>query len=271
MKNILVLLHDDAGQEARLQAALDLTRALGGHLTGIDVCQAPAPVPGSIYGMVEADAMLLEDARAREQANISTVEQRLAREDVSWSMASMSGDLVDCIASQVGLADLIVLNRRLDDFMAPDMLGVTSKLVLKVSRPIVAVQEGLRSFDAAGTAIVAWDGSDAAAAALTASVPLLTLASSVVLVEVARSSSQSVEAAATYLSRHFIRPQVDLVASKGESHDEVAELIQAACRRRNAAYCVMGAYGHSKVRELLFGGVTRTMLKSSPVPLVIAH
>jgi len=272
MKNILVLLHDDIGQEARLQAALDLTRALQGHLTCVDVCQPPPSVAGAApYGIVEADALLMAEARTREDGNRVTIEQRLAREDVSWSMASMTGDMAECIAAQVGLADLIVLNRRLDDFISPDMLGITSKLVLKVRKPIVAVPEAQRTFDVTGKAVVAWDGSNAAMAALTASVPLLALAQKVSLVEVARSSSGSIEEAAAYLSRHDIHAEVRLILSAVRSPEQVVDLIQAANRRLGASYCVMGAYGHSRLSEALFGGVTREMLKTSPIPLVIAH
>ena len=272
MKNILVLVHEDAGQEARLQAALDLTRALGGHLSCADICQAPPPsVVAPAYGILDVDVTLLQEARTREQANRATIEQRLAREDVSWSMASMTGELASCIAAQVGLADLIVLNRRLDDFVAPDMLGITSKLVLKVRKPIVAVPEGVRRFDVAGTSVVAWDGSDAATAALAASVPLLALAETVVLVEVVRSSSDSAEEAAAYLSRHNIHAEVERISSEDTSRARVVELIQSTCRGRGAGYCVMGAYGHSRLRETIFGGVTRAMLRTSPLPLVIAH
>lgn len=271
MKNILVLLHDDAGQEARLQAGLDLARALDGHLTCIDICEPPPPSAQAAYGMLDVDVTLLQEARTREQANRATIEQRLAREDVSWSMASMTGDIANCIAEQVGLADLIVMNRRLDDFIAPDMLGITSRLVLKVRKPIVAVPEDCRGFDAAGPALIACDGSAPAMAALTASVPLLALASSVFLVEVAQSVSATAEEAAAYLSRHGIRPEIILIPSSETSQRRVVELVQSACAHQGANYCVMGAYGHSRLRETIFGGVTREMLKTSAVPLVIAH
>lgn len=271
MKNILVLLHDDPGQEARLQAGLDLTRALNGHLTCLDVCQPPPVSAVAPYGMVEYDPTLLEEAQTREEVNRASIEQRLAHEDVPWSMADLTGDIAGCIADHVGLADVVVLNRRLDDFLAPDMLGITSELVLRVQKPIVAMPENGRGFNAAGTAVIAWDGTGPAMAALTASVPLLAQASSVFLVEVVQSASGTAEEAASYLSRHDISVEIILVQSSDISYQKVVELIQSACVHQGASYCVMGAYGHSRLRESVFGGVTRAMLKSSAVPLVIAH
>ena len=79
MKNILLLVHDDAGQEARFQASLDVCRALGGHLACLDVAILPK-VTGDMYG---ATAMLLADERERESANRTKLESRLAAEDVS--------------------------------------------------------------------------------------------------------------------------------------------------------------------------------------------
>lgn len=271
MKNILVLLHDDSGQESRFQAALDLTRAVGGHLTCVDVCPPPAVAPASVYGMVEAEAMVFEDARTREQTNRAMIEQRLTREAVSWSMASMTGDIAECLAEHVGLADILVLNRRLDDLIEPDMMGITSKLVLKTNKPILAVPEEWRRFDPFGTAVVAWDGSEPAMTALTKSVPLLALAGSVVIIECPTYSGSSAREAAAYLSRHDIHADVKLMSSAERSPNQIANLIKMTCTRRNATYCVMGAYGHSRIREALFGGVSRAMLKTSPIPLFMAH
>lgn len=94
MKNVLLLVHDDEGQEARLQAALDLTRALDGHLSCIDVALFPAMV-GDIYSPGIAEAMLLTDEREREGKNKTALEARLAHEDVSWDWTDVTGNFVD--------------------------------------------------------------------------------------------------------------------------------------------------------------------------------
>src|SRR5687768_1972067 len=77
MKNILLLVHDDAGQEARFQAALDITRAVGGHLTCLDVAIPPV-VSGELY-VFSAEAVLLADERERQAANRQRLQDRLSR------------------------------------------------------------------------------------------------------------------------------------------------------------------------------------------------
>lgn len=89
MKNVLLLVHDDAGQEARLQAALDLTRYLSGHLTCLDIVIIPV-LAGSEY-YPDAELMLLQDARKREEVNAGHIKARLQAEDVAWNWIDHTG------------------------------------------------------------------------------------------------------------------------------------------------------------------------------------
>lgn len=100
MKNILLIVHDDAGQEARLQAALDVARALDGHLTCLDIAIMPVLV-GDYYSGI-GEAMLLADEHAREATNREGLEARLAREDVPWDWKEATGNLAPCVTDEAG-------------------------------------------------------------------------------------------------------------------------------------------------------------------------
>ena len=198
MKNILLLVHDDAGQEARLQAALDVTRALGGHLKCLDVTPITL-IPGDAFG-AEGGVVTLDYERRQESINKQKVQQRLAGEDVPWDWQDMTGVMEECIEAHARLADLIVVNRQLDDYPLPDMRHIASALVVKSGVPVLAVPEDARGFRALGSALVAWDGSAEAATALTAAIPLLKLAASVTILEVEDGSIKApAEEAAAYL------------------------------------------------------------------------
>lgn len=268
MKNVLLLVHDDAGQEARLQVALDLTRAFQGHLTCLDGMRYPITA-GGFDPM--AEAALLEREREREQAHSRRIAERLAGEDVSWTMGARIGELADCLVAASGLADIIVVNRRLGG-AGPDMLALVGNVAVKSGKPVVAVPDSCRTFDVSGHAVVAWDGSSAAMAALTGTIPLLALVGSVSVVEVQGEGAHgSAEEAASYLSRHGIHAKIDLVARSKVLGASVGAMLQTLCANHKAAYCVMGAYGHAPLREALFGGVTRHMLRESEIPLVLVH
>ena len=266
MKNVLLLVHEDAGQEARLQAALDLTRALSGHLDCIDAVEMPVVVDGFAgNGM----AILLADERERAAENRAATEPRLAREGVSWSWTEATGCLPDCVVEASKTADLIVLNRQIDTASGPDMRHIAAEVLMQSRALVVAVSDSCRGFKAGGKALVAWDGSERVMSALQRAVPLLALAGGIEILQVGRLSDHAltVEEAATYLSRHGIHAEAQ-IAPKADS---IAVAIRIEAERFGADYLVMGAYGHGRIREALFGGVTRAMLTACSLPMVLGH
>lgn len=264
MKNILMLVHDDAGQEARLQVALDVARAVGGHLECLEVRELPFFTIETYGGGAEAIALAELDQLQREFR--IQMEHRLADEDVPWSFRQAFDRPVDALTHGADLADLIVLSARLDEASEPNVHP--APLPLKSGRPYLAVPPTSRSLALDRSALIAWDGSGPAIEAVRAAVPLLRCAANVVLLEVGQpSGAMPMEAIATYLSRHDIVP--DLVERR--KRDTIAATLNDHIHAIDAGFLVMGAYGNSRLAEALFGGVTRTMLSTSPVPLLMAH
>jgi len=269
MKNILLLVHDDAGQEARLQAALDIGRAVNGHITCLDVTILPAML-ATEYACDAAFGldMLLAEERDREKSNRTRLEHRLAKEDVAWNWLEATGEIVACLKNASTLADLIVVNRQLDDFPLPDMRTTAGDLVVGSGKPILAVPDSLKRVEL-DAALVAWDGSPQSAAALRAATPLLKLAAQVEILEIDDSSVRSpAEDAATYLSRHDVPSTIRRLSRGGRT---TADILLDRAAEGGFGYVVMGGFGHRRFMEALFGGVTRTMLTRSPIPLFIAH
>lgn len=266
MKTVLLLVHDDAGQEARLQAALDLTRSLDGHLTCVDVTPIPTFI-GDIGGA--AEAMVLAEERKVEAANRAELQARLTQEAVAWDWIDTTGDFTHCLMQEAGLSDIIVVNSKRDTWRDLEPRGVVASILAQARCPVVAAPDQVRRFDASGPVLVAWDGSQAVAATLRACVPLLKLASSVRLFTVEDGGKgASAEAAALYLSKHGIHAVVERVAAEGAKPDD---LILTACAAQGIGYCVMGAFGHGRLTEEIFGGVTRRMLDAAQLPLVMGR
>jgi nucleotide-binding universal stress UspA family protein len=118
-------------------------------------------------------------------------------------------------------------------------------------------------------ALIEWDGSDEAMHAMQRALPLLKLASLIRIFQAGpvREGGISAQEAAAYLSRHGINADVEIAA---DSKDAAAEICDAA-ERMGAGYCVMGAFGHSRLRESLLGGASRDLLTAAPLPLMMAH
>ncbi|MBA16594.1 MAG: universal stress protein UspA [Sphingomonas sp.] len=267
MKNVLVLLHDDVGQEARFQAALDLARGIGGHLTCVHV--TVLPLLAGEYAAVGGSGLLMEDECAREESNRTRIEARLNAEDVPFDWLEETGFLTPSVLDAAALADIVVLNRELDTITYPDMVELVGDTVIRSRKPVLAVPEQTRRLDLFASALIAWDGSPEAEAAMRAAVPLLSLATDVILVEVADGSIRTpAEGAAEYLSRHGINPEI---RRRSNAFDIPSSVILDMIDETRAEYLVMGGFGHSRFVEAAFGGVTRRMLKECPVPLFLTH
>jgi nucleotide-binding universal stress UspA family protein len=266
MKNILLLVHEDQGQEARLQTALDLARAFKGHIQCADVTALslyPADPSGWSTGLA-----LIEDRKLETDLRVR-LEVRLASEAVSWEWAESIGDLAVCLENQSLLSDLVVVNCRRDAFFADQRRGLVGDLAYNARCPVVAVPDRAVGINLGDAAMVAWDGSEPAAATLRAAIPLLGLARDVHVVSVgAQDSGPSAKDAAAYLSRHGLRPEVHLIERGKATPDEV---LLSLAENLRAGYCVMGAYGHGRLSKALFGGVTRRMIEAAALPLVLDH
>ncbi|HEY0314972.1 MAG TPA: universal stress protein [Sphingomonas sp.] len=265
MKIIALLVHDDDGQEARLQAALDVARAVDGHLTCIHVT---VPVAAGVpFGGVTP--VLTEDSVAREIANRARIEARLETEFVSRDWIEMVGDMASALVQAAAFTDLFVVDRAVDRILPSRVSGAAGDVLIRSGKPILAVPADARHFASGGHAVIAWDGSASACAAMRAAIPLLRRAAEVTLLEIDDGSvTIPAEDAATYLARHGIMANV---RAKHRPAETAGSILLELLDQMRGDYLVMGGFGHSRTRERLFGGVTRTMLADSPVPLFLAH
>ncbi|PZU57984.1 MAG: universal stress protein UspA [Sphingobium sp.] len=266
MKNVLLLVHDDTGLEARVQAALDLTRAVDGHLSCLCVVELPA-LPGVGAMAADAEQVMLAEAKDRAAGIRETLTERLAREDVAWDWHDVCGSIGFALRDNAGLADIIVVNTMLGDGLYPDMRALASELALRSGTLVLAVPDHIRGFNATGRALVAWNGSFPVEETLRRAAPLLARASGVVLLQVGASKEAPPEDAAAYLSRHGIHAEIEHLPREGPVVDTLID----AMRRGRFGYVVIGAYGHSPMREAILGGVTRQLLNDCPLPLLLGH
>lgn len=269
MKSVLVEVAGGTTQDGALQAALDLARAANGHLTCLQVTPYAAYAAGEAYGGTGAVAALVEsiDAQCREER--TRIEAALAGEGVSWDWVRLDGDPLQTLASQSRLIDVIVVSQREATAGATRRPGFVGALTLASRAPVIVVPPAIKGFAVAGSALVAWNGSFEAAQALRAALPLLALAEAVDVVTVDGSDPDFPAAAAcAYLSRHGIHSETSAWTCDGDS---TGKTILRAAAQRGSAYIVMGAYGHSRLREYVFGGVTRRLLADASLPLLLAH
>ena len=269
MKSILVHIEPDEGQNARLQAAFDLARAFGGHLACLQVTPYAAYALGDPAMGAFPITALVEAINAQRRTERVAVEARLQAEGVSWNWLSRDGDVVERLSEAARLADVVVMSSGPFTATAGMQLATTGDVAIRAPTLVCAVPAASRGIAVTGAALIAWDGSQEAALAMRLALPLLRQAESVDLLTVAEKPSDfPAREAAIWLSRHGINATI---IERGAAGDGVETVIRAVIAERRAAFVVQGAYGHSRLRETLFGGVTRGLLANAPVPLFMAH
>ena len=260
MRSILVFADRTSAMAPRLETALSLARCNGGHVTvlvdtPVSRYVAMDPMGGS-YVASEA----LRDALAEDDARAAAIEEHLAREDVPFDVIRSEEDPVDAMTGAARLADLVLVSHNCE---------FAGQLALTGRCPVLVVRDGQILNFPLGVAVVAWNGSDEAAIALRHAAPLLREADvvHVLTVDEKRGGFPATDAL-RYLSRHGTSAELHPLTR----HGSVEETLDKAARGLGADLMVMGAFGHSRVREYLFGGVTRYFLESADAPaLLLAH
>lgn len=271
MTVVLVHIHDDDGQDARLDCALDLTKAFDAHL----LCVQTLPYESYIAMDSLGGIYSLQDVRDRLQVDLDREKTRLSAKleaaQTQYEWRQIQGNPADTLIDQARLADWVILSRRLQSKQTggENPILIANHVAIHSRAPVIAVGPKASGFQVHDIAAVAWNGSPEAANALKLALPLLSRAQRVHIVEIGRpSEGVSAPEAAAYLLRHGIEAQI---CRRPVKSGDVALTLCEALDDLGARYVVMGAYGHSRFRETMFGGVTRDMLDCATVPLVMAH
>ena len=272
MKSILLHVDSDQSFEARLQVALDMARANNGHITLLQSVSYEVFAPGDFYGSAMAAAMPVIKEAAEELR--AKVEADLANEDVSWEFRFLYGMAENHLLEQSALHDIILIGPNdIGEEGARRPSSMAGELAIKAPAPVMVVPGDAKGLKVDGPVLVAWNGSAEACVALRAGLPLLAQASDVYLACVAEEDDQQrydfpVSEAAMYLDRHGISSDV---VSIPRGKVSIGDTLFSAAAMRDCSTMVMGAYGHSRLAEMLVGGVTRQVLSNPKMPVLLAH
>ncbi len=269
MKSILLYVSDDEGQETRMAAALAIAHQQSGHLSCIQVTPVSDYVAIDPFGGVYELNTLFKDLAERAVEARTKVEARLAKETIEWDWSVYDEGVAASIVSRSRLTDLVVLS--LSDHSqskSTHPLPLVADVAIHSRTPVLAVPVTSVAFDPAGTAMIAWNGSPEAAHAIRAALPLLKMASAVQVVSFNEDQNFPMADVRRYLAAHGVMTGCNEHSLDGQSVGEALCNISTALP---ASYIVMGAYGHTRFREAVLGGVSRHMLMHSRVPLLLAH
>lgn len=270
MKSVVLHIAADDEVDGRFQVALDLCRAFGAHLSCLYVTPYSAYATLDPFGGGIGMGAILEDLHKSEADLRARLESRLSHEDVPWDWSSVNGDPVSCLVAASALADLVILSQSSgSDKRLGRPLPIVDDVAVHAGCAVLVVPKGVNQMLIGGDAVIGWNASPEAAHAIKAAVPFLKTASSVHIASVGETDAAFPQTAANaYLSRHGIASDIhQLPGTRGDAGDVLHEFAVG----KQANCLIMGAYGRSRLRETLLGGVTRNLLSNAAVPLLLAH
>ena len=279
IKNMLVPVGDIARDEGAIGTALVLTQEFGGHAECLFVTGDVSDViPAGAMGLFESVQVQIKQeyehdrdekqkiARQRfdemlEERNIDYRELALPAElpSASWEIAP--GLASEIVAMRGGAYDMVVVGRPVRDQTTVAELAAEAAVLIAPPKTPRSIGEAV---------VIGWNRSASSARSIAAALPLLLMSRSVTIVTVTTGAKTgpSPQDMAKYLSWHEIQAEVVEIPP---DHRLVGEVLLEEAERVSADLLVMGAYSHSRLRELILGGVTRHVLQNADLPVLMAH
>lgn len=274
-KTLLVPVDERPRSARSIELAGRLAREFNAHVVGLFLQPAPY-IPGVTH--LEGGQKLAEDLREslvreptrRAKAQFDACVKAAGITTAEWRTAD--GDRADEVALHARYADLVIINQTdPDEANASHFAGA---VLMSLGRPALVLPY-VGEFSSVGTnVLVAWNASREAARAVTDALPLLQRAQRVVVMAVdARASpgghGESPGAdIAVFLARHGVKAEAAPTVSAGV---DTGNVILSRAYDQGADLVVMGAYGHSRLRQIVLGGATRTVLESMRLPVLMSH
>jgi len=290
MKNLLVPLAGFAHDKNALEAAFLLGWPLDAAIEALHVQPEPMKIVLSAaahqFGTSYSNRELLAELQKQAAAHSAKAKEGFelfhkqhlaahafasAQSGVSAVFLCMEGDPVPDVTSAARFHDLVVMARAPQN--APFSTEQIAMMLVGCGRPMLLTPE--KTPDAIGNTIaIAWKEKAEAARAVTAAMPLLKRAKKVIVLSVeehanqAAACSASAEHLASQLARHGMNVEARGLVAKSNAGADV--LVESA-KQSGADLIVSGAYSHSRMRELMFGGFTRRLLAACDVPVMLLH
>ncbi len=276
-KNILIHLDHSNGCRNRLETSFELARTFDAQLTGLFIVPDYV-VPSYVEAQISVDLItdVTEKAITRATDTLAGYQQLAEDANVSMDARVVEGQVIPILREHTKYADLLLLGQDQPDDPDNSSYGLADALLFEGGCACMIVPHSGKLSAPGNRVLLTWDASRESARALREAMPFLTRAETVVVLSsepddgdaaTARGHPHAQELA-KFLKSHGIE-----AISSGISDPDLSagDAIMGQAADMNADLIVMGAYGHTRLREIILGGVTRDLLKQAPVPLLLAH
>jgi nucleotide-binding universal stress UspA family protein len=272
IKTILLHLVNDDRLSSNIEIALGLATENDAHVVGVYTV-TPATPPTSFMGYIPPE--FIERTRALEAENAektsAVLKEAAAKVNISVSTYKEEGYALDILNKHALVADLVIVGQvNSDDDRSAQYQYLADELVVSSPCPVLAVPYAGKYQNFGEHVLIGWNNTREAARAVSGALPFLIKAKKVTLLSVNPTTDQTAEnsAAVAHLKRHGVNAEIKV----GHWRDiGIGNALLDALVDYNADMLVMGAYGHSRIREMILGGATQEILEHMTAPILFAH
>lgn len=276
-KSIVTFLSGDAELAATLPGAIEVALAHDAHLNACTLGIDMTPMGGFYMG---ASPVLLQETLARAQSDAEALERKARKAlDVPvlrWgaeSAVAQFGGLPSLVGLRSRFSDLVIQTRPYGKGALPSQEAVIEAALFEGQAALLMLPPGPLAPDFGRRVVIAWNQSNEALSAVRRALPLLTAADevSVVVVDPPVHSPERSDPGGLLtqmLARHGVRAEVVVLA---KTLPRVSDVLLRHMEDTDASVLVMGAYGHSRLREAILGGATRNVLEHAKRAVFLAH
>jgi nucleotide-binding universal stress UspA family protein len=254
--------------------AISVASALQAHITGVAIAFIPN-IPGASLGYLP-----IETIEAQQRENESAAQAAI---DHFAAAADNAGVAAEPRTLRVGFAnateqfgriarryDLAIVGKVEPDVHSVEAM-IAEAILFESGRPIIIVpytQKGPLKLD---RVMICWDGSRAAVRAIADAIPLFERAGNIEVVSIVNERGKHDELQGTDMGLHLARHGLKVEVTRIPNHIDTAAALLSHSADSGADFMVMGGYGHSRLREFVLGGVTRSIMSSIAVPTLMSH
>ncbi len=254
---------------ATLDAAIGISA--GAHVVALHVKPPPFVYadlgPGALSDMIRWQMDREREAAEHAEREVAAARQRTGAA-IEFRIAE--GEIIPTVASHAAYADLVIVGRG----AGAEGSGayVAGAVALGAGRPVLIVPDADAARPIGQRVLIAWNGSREASRALHDALPALARAKAVTVFEINSAIVATPRLVGAEIARHLARHGIAVTVETAAADDaETGPLLLRRADEVGADLLVAGAYGHSRLRELVFGGVTRHLLDSAPIPVLLSH
>lgn len=269
--SLLVYVDPSPAGAARVETACDLAKTFKAHLIGVAASMPPPPMVDPLAvgaGVLAAYREVAEEeVREARETFETTVQARAVRSEwrgeIDWP--------VDLVVRSARAADLVIVGPRTDaaPYRSPD----PASILQAIGRPVLLIPDAPARPPLDGPAVIGWKDTRESQRAVAASLPLLRRSTAVSVIEVVaeggrKDADVGIADVRAFLGRHGVDAAAQVLARGDQT---TSSRILSHAESLEAGLIVVGGYGHPRLQQWILGGVTNTLLKHSPVSVLLTH